>query len=156
MKANRCFFIGHADTTEDIFPGLSIAIEQQIEQHDVTEFYVGSNDHFDVLVFRALRAVKRRYPHIRCYLVLAYHSDDVHIDPPVGMDGIYYPLMESNSAHRAISRTNRAMIDQCDVLIAAANHPGRPREVLQYAQQREQRGLIRIVNLLDIKNEGTP
>ena len=156
MKVNRCFFIGRADTTEDIFPGLSIAIEQQIEQHDVTEFYVGNNGHFDVLVFRALRAAKRRYPYIHCYLVLVYHSGDVQSDPPAGMDGIYYPLMESVPPRFAIPRTNRAMIDQCNVLIATAGHPGRLREVLLYAQRREQRGLIRIVNLPDTKNEGTP
>ena len=146
--SRRCFFIGHADTPEDIFPGLDTAIEEQIVHNSVTEFYFGNHGRFDVLVYRALRVAKRRYPHIRCYLVPAYHPDDVQIDPPAGMDGIYCPHMESGSAHQAISRTNRAMMEQCDVLIAAVNRPGQEREALRYAQRIEKMEQIRIVNLM--------
>lgn len=144
----RCFFIGHADATEDVLPGLNIAIEQQIEQNGVTEFYVGNHGRFDILVCRALRVAKQRYPHIRCYLVLAYHPGGVHIDPPAEMDGLYYPLMKSVPPRFAISRTNRAMVDQCDVLIAAVNHPGRSREVLRHARHLEKKGEIQVVNLI--------
>ncbi len=65
------------------------------------------------------------------------------------MDGIYYPLMKSVPPRYAIPRTNRAMVDQCNVLIAAVNRPGRAREVLRHAQHIEKMGLIQVINLIE-------
>lgn len=118
MKTGKCFFIGHTDTPEDIYPGLSSAIERQITQNNVTEFYVGNHGRFDVLAYRALQVAKRKYPYILCYLVLAYHPGTVHVAPPVDFNGIFYPLVKSVPARYTIPRANRAMVDFCDVLIA--------------------------------------
>ena len=144
----RCFFIGHANTSDAILPALCSAIRGIIEEGDVREFYVGNHGSFDALVCRTLKEMKQKYPEISCFLVAAYHPGAAKIGLPQGFDGIYYPLERSVPPRFALPKANRAMIDRCGVLIAAVNHPGRSREVLEYAQRREARGLIRTVNLL--------
>lgn len=44
----------------------------------------------------------------------------------------------------AIVRANRYMVDNSDFLIAYAWHPGNARELVEYAQRRERRGLLRV------------
>lgn len=147
MSASICFFIGHADISETVFPALCEAVERHIHEYGVTEFCVGNHGRFDALARRALKDAKARHPHIRCQLVTAYHPGSVRLDAPAWMDGIVYPLEQSTPPRFAIPKANRAMIDDCSHLIAAVNHPGRAREFLDYAFRREKRGLIRVENL---------
>ena len=149
MSIKRCFFIGHANTSDTILTTLRKAVWSIIEKEDVREFYVGNHGRFDALACHVLREAKQKYPDIRCYLVLAYHPGAAKTELPESFDGCFYPLEKSVPPRYALPRANRAMIKQCDVLIAAVCRPGRSREVLEYAREREKRGLIRIVNLLD-------
>lgn len=128
---------------------MSAAVEQQIDRNGVTEFYVGNHGKFDALACRALRAAKKEHPAIHCYLVTAYHPGMVKLEVPEGFDGIFYPLERSVPPRVAIPSANREMIRRSDVLIAAVCRPGRSREVLEYAREREKRGLIQITNLFD-------
>ena len=47
----RCFFIGHREAPENIYPELAQTMEQLIEQ-GVTDFYVGHYGNFDHLAAR--------------------------------------------------------------------------------------------------------
>ena len=42
MNGKVCFFIGHRDTPEHVYPALEQAVEQLITQ-GVTDFYVGNH-----------------------------------------------------------------------------------------------------------------
>jgi len=128
---------------------LSAAIEQQIEHNSVTEFYVGNHGRFDALACHVLREAKQKYPDIRCYLVLAYHPGAAKTELPESFDGCFYPLEKSVPPRYALPRANRAMIKQCDVLIAAVYRPGRSREVLQHARRIAEKERIQIINLLE-------
>ena len=41
MGGKSCFFIGHRETSEEIYPALYAAVEQHILEYGVTEFIVG-------------------------------------------------------------------------------------------------------------------
>ena len=55
MKSKSCFFIGHREAPESIYPELAQTVEQLIEQ-GVTDFYVGHYGNFDRLAARAVIA----------------------------------------------------------------------------------------------------
>lgn len=55
--------------------------------------------------------------------------------------------METVPKPLAIVRANRYMIDNSDYLIAYAWHPGNAREQVEYAEWRENRGLIHVTVL---------
>ena len=145
----RCFFIGHADTSDELFSPLCDAIHQHITEYGVLEFYVGNHGRFDSLVRRALRDAKQTHPQIRCFLVTAYHPGLRPIKLPDGMDEIFYPLEKSVPPRFALPAANRTMVDQCTYLIAAVNRPGRSREILDYAQRKAKKTDFHITNLLN-------
>ena len=68
---------------------------------------------------------------------------------PDGYDDTFYPPdMEKVPRKLAIVRANKYMVDSSDFLIAYVWHPAsNARNLLEYAQARERKGLIRIENL---------
>ena len=49
MSQKSCFFIGHRETPEEIYPVLCAAVEEHIVRYGVTEFIVGRYGCFDGL-----------------------------------------------------------------------------------------------------------
>ena len=49
-----CFFIGHRETPDRVYPTLLETIERHITEYGVSEFVVGQYGNFDRLVIRAL------------------------------------------------------------------------------------------------------
>ena len=47
-----CFFIGHREASEEIFPELAEAVERHIVDYGVTEFIVGNYGGFDRMAAR--------------------------------------------------------------------------------------------------------
>ena len=58
MGRKSCFFIGHREASEEIYPALYAAVEQHIVEYGVKEFIIGHYGGFDRL---AASAVKRLY-----------------------------------------------------------------------------------------------
>lgn len=145
----RCFFIGHADISDELFPPLCHAIHQHITEYGVLEFYAGNHGRFDAMVRRALREAKQIHPQIRNFLITAYHPGLRTIELPDGMDEVFYPLEKSVPPRFALPAANRAMVDQCSYLITAVNRPGRSREILDYAQRKAKKTDMHITNLLN-------
>ena len=145
----NCFFIGHREASTEIFPALMAAVEQHIEAYGVTEFFVGNYGGFDHLAARTVIAAKERHPEINLSLLIPYHPAERPIEPPPGFDNTFYPPgMEKVPRRLAIVRANRYMVDHVDYLIAYAWHPAsNARDLLEYAQKREQRNLISVTVL---------
>lgn len=61
MNGKVCFFIGHRDTPDRVYPALEQAVEQLITQ-GVTEFYVGNHGSFDRMAARGVIAAKQHHP----------------------------------------------------------------------------------------------
>lgn len=119
MGGKSCFFIGHRETSEAIYPALYAVVEQHILEYGVTEFIVGHYGGFDRLAASAVKEAKRFYPEVKLTLLLSYHPAERPIPTPDGFDGTFYPPgMESVPRKIAIVRANRYVVDHVDYLIA--------------------------------------
>lgn len=65
MGGKSCFFIGHREASEEIYPVLYAAVEQHIVEYGVTEFIVGHYGGFDRLAASAVKEAKRFYPEVK-------------------------------------------------------------------------------------------
>ena len=59
MSRKSCFFIGHKEASEEIYPTLCSAVEEHIVLYGVTEFIVGHYGGFDVLSEKAVKTAKK-------------------------------------------------------------------------------------------------
>ena len=145
---HTCFFIGHRETSESVFPALAQAVERHITQYGVTEFVVGHYGSFDRLAARAVLKAKERHPQVTLFLLLPYHPADRPIPTPDGFDGTFYPPgMERVPKRAAIVRANRYMAAHSGFLIAYVWRPASSaRDLLDYAKAR---GTVQVENLAE-------
>ena len=144
-----CFFIGHREANESLLPGLELEIERLITQEQVRYFYAGGYGGFDGIAAKAVKKAKKKYPDITLMLVLPYHPAQRPIEAPPGFDGTYYPEdLEKTPRPFAIVKANQLMVDTCDWLVCYVRHgASNSRNLLEYAQRREKKGLIHIINI---------
>lgn len=144
-----CFFIGHRETSSDILPSLTKAVEKHITEYGGTEFIVGRYGGFDHMAARAVTAAKERHPSITLSMLIPFHPAEQPIEPPQGFDNTFYPPgIQKVPRKFAIVRANRYMVDHVDYLIAYAWHPAsNARNLVEYAKKREQRNLISVTLL---------
>ena len=152
MVGKSCFFIGHREASEEIYPALYAAVEQHIVEYGVTEFIVGHYGGFDRLAASAVKEAKRFYSEVKLTLLLPYHPAERHIPTPDGFDSTFYPPgMESVPRKIAIVRANRYVVDHIDYLIAYIWHPAsNARALVEYAQERQQKNGIQITVLTQV------
>lgn len=148
-EKKSCFFIGHRDAPDDIYPALETAVEQHIVEYGVLDFIAGNHGRFDALVARAVQTVKKRHPAATLTLLLPYYPFGKGISLPDGYDGSFYPPnMEMVPKRAAIVKANRYMVDNSTHLVAYAQYSAsNSKAILEYAQKRERRGLIHITVL---------
>lgn len=149
MNTRSCFFIGHREADEKLLPVLKAEVQRHIEELGVTEFIVGHYGGFDHLAVQAVCAAKKEHPDICLSILLPYHPAERPVKTPKGVDSTYYPPgMERVPRRFAIVRANRYMVDHVDFLIAYVWHTAsNARELLEYAQRRQERGLLQITLL---------
>ena len=152
MGGKSCFFIGHRETSEEIYPALYAAVEQHNVEHSDTEFIAGHYGEFDRLVASAVKEAKRFSPEVKLILLLPYHPAERSISTPDGFDSTLYPPgMESVPRKAAIIRANHYVVDHVDYLIAYAWHPASTaRELVKYAQKRQRKNGIQITVLTQV------
>lgn len=149
MGGKSCFFIGHREASEEIFPALYAAVEQHIVEYGVTEFIVGHYGGFDRLAASAVKEAKRFHPEVRLTLLLPYHPAARPISTPDAFDSTFYPPgMECVPRKAAIIRANRYVVDCVDYLIAYAWHPAsNARDLVAYAKSRQKKLSLSITML---------
>ena len=145
----NCFFIGHRDADERLLLRLELEIEKLIAEENVRYFYVGRYGGFDRIAATAAKHAKQKYPDITLMLILPYHPAKKFVPTPNGFDGTYHPEGLENTPRRyAIVRTNQIMVDDSDWLVCYVRHgASNSRNLLEYAQRREAKGLIQIINI---------
>ena len=148
---NSCFFIGHREANERLLPRLGSEIERLITEEQVRYFYIGRYGGFDGIAAAAVKKAKKKYPDITLMLVLPYHPAERPIKKPPGYDGTYYPEgLEKTPRPFAIVKANQLMVDSCQWLVCYVRHyASNSRNLLEYAQRREKKGLIQITNLAE-------
>lgn len=139
MGMKSCFFIGHREASEEIYPVLYAAVEQHIVEYGVTEFIVGHYGGFDRLAASVVKEAKHFHPKVKLTLLLPYHPAERPIPALDGFDGTFYPPgMECVPRKAAIIRANRYVVDHVDYLIAYAWHPAsNARELVEYAARNK-------------------
>ena len=144
-----CFFIGHREAPETLMGELTAEVERLIIEYGVTDFVVGRYGRFDTLAAKCVKAAKKRRPEVTLTLMLPYHPYDRPTPTPPGFDGTFYPPgMETVPKRAAIIRANRYMVEHSEYLIAYAWHPAsNVRELVEYAQKRQEIGLIAVTIL---------
>lgn len=102
--------------------------------------------------------MKEKYSGLRLYLLLPYHPAEQPVDMPPGYDGTCYPEgMETASRRYAIAKANRKMIDSCDFLITYVIHTAsNAHRFMEYALRRQEKGLLRVINLGAGENDPLP
>ena len=148
---DSCFFIGHREASESLLPKLEMEINRLIIEENIRYFYVGGYGGFDQVAATAVKRAKLKYADVTLMLVLPYHPAERPIEKPPGYDGTYYPEgLESTPRPFVIVKANKLMVDICDWLICYVRHgASNSRNILEYAQHREKKGLIKITNIAE-------
>ena len=152
IRVSKCFFIGHRNTPEEIRPLLLKSIDRHIAEYGVTEFYVGQYGAFDSMAADALCETKKSYPHIKNYLLLAYHPAIRAVKKPEGFDDtILLDGQETVPPRVAVTRLNRKMIREADYLIAYVRYiTNGSYKLLEVAKASAVKGQIVITNLAEL------
>lgn len=146
MNGKTCFFIGSRHTPSRIQPQLAEAVDKHIIEYGVTSFTVGHYGSFDSQVIGVLNEAKKQYSHIKLYLLAPYALSQ-NREAPEGFDGTFYPEgLEKVPMRYAIVQTNRYMVQNSDYLISYPG-VGNSRKIVEYAQGREKKGLIKVTLL---------
>lgn len=135
----KCFFIGHRDTPETVYPSLLEAVRKHIAEYGVTQFIVGRYGAFDKLAAKAVIEAKKEYQEVSLSLLLPYHPSERVFEVPDGFDDTIYPEGMERVPHRyAIIRANRYMVDNVDYIIAYAWQPGSNAiRLIEYANRKK-------------------
>ncbi len=111
-----CTFFGHQDTPQIIISELEKTIEHLISEKQVNIFYVGNHGNFDAMVKIILMKMKKRYPHISTFVVLAY-LPNARTQEIFDIETIYPEGLETVPPRFAIDKRNRWMIKQADYVV---------------------------------------
>ncbi len=138
-----CTFFGHREFPDAMKPVLQKVLEELILKHGVELFYVGNQGQFDACVRSMLRALTKKYPHIRHAVVLAYlpaaakeYEDHTDTMLPEGIEWVH--------SRYAISWRNSWMLRQSDVVVTYITHTWGA--AYRFAQQAAKQGK-RIINI---------
>ena len=115
-----CTFFGHRDTPKETEPALRLTLIDLIENKNVTVFYVGNNGNFDTMVRSQLEALSQTYP-ITYSVVLAYLPTEKNKYDNL-TNTIYPEGLETVPKRFAISRRNKWMIQQSDIVVTYVTH----------------------------------
>ena len=98
-------------------------------------FYLGGYGGFDRMALTVVNKAKEAHPGVRAILVLPYLDRSMDLD---AYDGSIYPPLEKVPRRYAISRRNRWMVDQADVVVAYVIHEwGGAATTLRYAEAKK-------------------
>ena len=147
MNNKTCFLIGNRYTPGNVRKNLADVVEKHIIEYGVRIFTVGHYGNFDSMAQSVLKDTKKQYTDLELYLLAPYALSQ-KIETPKGFNGIFYPDGLENIPFRlAILKANRYMIKNSDYLISYCHHIGNTRNIVEYAQKREKKGLIKITLL---------
>lgn len=141
-----CFFMGHKDTPNSVYPKLLSAIKQAASM-GVTEFVVGSHGNFDSMAAHAVQQAKADYPAIILTRLQAYYC--AASSNRLTHDRLFFPPGLENVPKRyALDRANRYMLHHCSYLIFYAAYPGS--HALHFYQSAERIAKKRPLTLINL------
>lgn len=98
------------------------------------KFLLGGYGAFDLTAAHVVHTLKAEFPAVESTLVLAYLSTDM--DPHL-YDSSLYPPLEDVPPRYAISRRNRWLVENSDIVVAYVQHSwGGAATMLSYARRK--------------------
>ena len=149
VEIYRVSFIGHREIYRHNI------LEQKVEQiardllskKEYVEFYVGRNGDFDILVASGIKRAQKAVGHHNSSLILLQPyptKDDKYYED--FYDEVWYPIDSKTHPKGAITKRNRWMIEQADLVICyIEREEGGAYTALKYAWKLEKA----IINLAD-------
>ena len=142
----NCAFFGHSEVRENIDFRLTNVLIDLIENENISNFYVGNHGAFDRLVTDKLRDLKKRYPHIKYSVVLAYFPSKETLCRYDPTETIYPEGLETVLPKYAIIKRNQWMIEQADVIVTYVRFSvGGAAKAKEYAERKSKR----IINIAE-------
>ncbi len=149
----RCCFAGHSkiDDKGELYKKLVSVIEKLITEENVTEFWVGNYGQFDGLSAKAVRELKKTYPHIKLELIIPYLTTSINEYKEMyykNYDNILMADIPEKTPKRFhIVKCNEYIVNSSDCLICYINHGwGGAAGTAEYARRKK----IKIINLGDL------
>ena len=148
MDMYTCFFIGHRDAPSTLQQKLDETVDYLWRWCGVTQFVVGHHGNFDNMAVSAVEKAKEVKPELYAYLLMETFMPRNRIYLPGNFDNFYVPgNLELRHPRYAIEKVNRAMLRECDYLVAYVSRDGgNAAKILRSAKHQEKDGL-RIINL---------
>lgn len=133
----RCFLTGSSDAQNCMIERIEQAVEQHITAHSVTQFVVGQYGSFDRMATAAVIRAKKKYPHIKLFILLPYHPSERAVQIPEHCDGTIFPEgLETVPRRVAIVRANQHMVMHSEYMIVYMQQAvGNTRRLLEYARR---------------------
>ena len=133
-------FCGHHQIyrRDEVEPWLTQSIQDLIDE-GADCFYLGNYGAFDRMAAWVLGTFKKKYPHIRIVLALAYRTQeyDAYL-----YDEVVYPIFDNKPRKYNIIRCNEWMVRQSDVIVAYVLYGwGGAAKTLDYARAKKRRVL---------------
>jgi len=151
---NTCFFIGHRDAPQSLFPKLLETLEYLVTECHVTDFIVGHYGDFDRMAISAVQHMICSYPEkeLLADLLDPYLLEKTPGPLPLYFDHFYYPEgLEMVPRRYCIEKANQLALDQADYLVAYVTHEGgNAAKLLRRAKQIAKYGRLKVINLGEV------
>jgi len=131
---------GHHDTPYSVINSMTVLLRMLAEENHVDRFLVGNQGSFDRMAYKALtESVIPEFPQADYRVVLAYLPSVRPLDPMYNAAKTVYPEGLENVPPRfAISRRNRWMVDQSDIVLGYCRYSiGGTASILEYARKKK-------------------
>ena len=141
MDIYRVAFIGHREICGNchLADAVEQVIRQQLQCREYVEFYAGRSGDFDLLAASAVKRAQNALGRHNSSLILVqpYPTKDDEYYASY-YDEIVYPVDPKMHPKSAITRRNRWMMEQADLLLAFVNTEqlGGARTALRYAEKK--------------------
>ena len=146
-----CFFIGHRDAPQSIYPELLDILECLVTQHQVTHFIVGHYGDFDRMTISAIQKIICSHPETELIaeILEPYFLDRRDTLLPYHFTGFCYPEgLETVPKRFCIEKANQLALDQADYLVAyVSREGGNSAKLLRRAKKRALEGRLHIIRL---------
>jgi len=110
-------FFGHSDAPQQIFADLKTLLKNLIEKEGARRFYVGDHGNFDRIVQNALNELRANYPHVVCFIVLAYMPQNQEKGGRQMLETILPCEVAVAFPRFAISKRNEWMLAHSDTVV---------------------------------------
>lgn len=132
-----CCLFGHHDCPDSLKPQIRQKILEVYAKDPSVEFLVGNQGRFDALVLSAFKDLLSEGVALDFCVVLAYHPSNSTM-PDIAPEYTLYPEgLEKVPKRFAISRRNRWMVDQSDMVICFIRYwHGGAAQFVQLAQKK--------------------